>query len=297
MKKHICFAVLFICAAVFTLAGAGDVFAHGVVYDQKLVGENTLRVTLRWSDPGRKETILITSMVPRSWKDIDIGYEVSNGGSDGNNGSNTRDINLNMFLRPVCIRLFDVNNYEKPIFKDIGGHYAESSIHHLHDAGIVNGKSDELFKPKDTVTRAEFMAMLVRAVKFADPGRLSKDGAARDDFKDISRHWARDYILAALGGGLVSGFDDGHGGKAFRPDNPVTVAEACTFISRAFNPRESRNGLYEKLKQDKWYSGTVKRIFDAEILNTKDEIYWNFNEEAPINRADCCVMLSRALSK
>ena len=48
-----------------------------------------------------------------------------------------------------------------PAVKDIAGHWAESSITSMINKGYVNGYPDGTFKPNATITRAEFMKMIV----------------------------------------------------------------------------------------------------------------------------------------
>ncbi|MEH2324681.1 MAG: S-layer homology domain-containing protein [Nostoc sp.] len=60
--------------------------------------------------------------------------------------------------------------------------------------GIMQGYSDGTFRPSQTVTRAELMAVLRRAVQYADEGGgisslINKQQAIA--FSDISNHWAK----------------------------------------------------------------------------------------------------------
>lgn len=274
--------IIFVSAALSSFLTCAA-YAHGVIYEQKMVGENTLRVTLKWSDPQIKKGINISSYVVRGdHKSIDIAYEVV----EDKDGYNTKDFDLNAYLRPVCVRLFNVKEYDKPIFSDLKDHYAESYIHHLHDAGIVNGKSGDLFKPGDKLTRAEFMILMTKA--------LNLDGTAENTqgFKDVDSHWARSALLLGVKNGLLSGYPD----KTLHPNDPVTVAQVSTVISRAFKFKALKNGIYDKLKQNAWYSEHVKKMFDAGVLKTSDKIYEEFSEQNNISRADCAMMVSRALS-
>jgi hypothetical protein len=157
---------------------------------------------------------------------------------------------------------------------------------HLYDAGIVNGRSDGTFAPDSFITRAEFMVLLVNSLK---PKKMSENTYV---FSDISNHWAKDIILIAAENNFISGYND----NTIRPDRPITLAEVSSIISRAFNFKTSKNGMYSKLKKDRWYSDSVKKMFDSGILKVTDEIYDNFDEESFITRGNCAIMISRALS-
>ncbi len=47
-------------------------------------------------------------------------------------------------------------------------------------------------------------------------------------FKDIEKHWAREYIEKLAAEGIVNGYADG----TFKPDKPITRAEVATMIAR-----------------------------------------------------------------
>lgn len=104
---------------------------------------------------------------------------------------------------------------------DISGHWAKKSIVKLIDAGVMGGYPDGSFQPDKTVTRAEFTAMLVKALKL-DP----KDGPA---FTDTTAHWAKESVGTAAAHGLVSGYDQ----NTFGPDDRITREQAASIIARA----------------------------------------------------------------
>ncbi|MBR5543053.1 MAG: S-layer homology domain-containing protein [Oscillospiraceae bacterium] len=53
----------------------------------------------------------------------------------------------------------------------------------------------------------------------------------KDNFTDVSGHWAEDYIHEAAAHGWIRGYEDG----SFRPDRLITRAEAMTLINRVLN--------------------------------------------------------------
>ncbi|HEY9060897.1 MAG TPA: S-layer homology domain-containing protein [Pseudobacteroides sp.] len=275
-------ASLLITLMLVTLLPIGMSYSHGVVYDTSSLEGNKLRITLKLSDPNEKKGLSIVFYHLKNGKTLNIGYEIK----DGAKNTASMDYNLAGALVPIRIVLTNISPSADLPFKDIRNTEAEEFIRDLHDKGIVNGKQQDYYKPKDLVSRAEFAVLITKALG------IEINNAMENKYKDISKHWARDYINAAAQKGFISGYKDG----TMRPDNYVTVAEACTLVHKAFKLNTNYSGIYDKLKQDKWYSQYVKKIFDLKILSTSDSIYRNFDEEAFLNRANCAIILSRALS-
>jgi len=83
-------------------------------------------------------------------------------------------------------------------FDDIKGHWAESIINDLADAGVVHGVSDNEFNPDGTVTRAEFFKMALGAVGIEDV--TFREGECLDV---TASDWYGPCIQSALDKGLV----------------------------------------------------------------------------------------------
>ena len=68
----------------------------------------------------------------------------------------------------VSINLLEYHaKYDLVTFDDIQGHWAQNSIEILATAGIIKGKTERLFVPDASITRAEFIALIVRALEYA----------------------------------------------------------------------------------------------------------------------------------
>lgn len=90
----------------------------------------------------------------------------------------------------------------------------------LTDDGVISGYTDGSFRPDNEITRAEFVAMVVRYAGLSE--------TTGNSFFDISpNHWAAGYIAAATQAGYISGYTDG----SFRPDAAITRAEAVTVLN------------------------------------------------------------------
>ncbi|MFZ5648795.1 MAG: S-layer homology domain-containing protein [Bacillota bacterium] len=95
------------------------------------------------------------------------------------------------------------------------------------DPSLING----LFRPNDPVTRQEAAAAMALAsgggAKGADPDVLKGLFA---DYESINPAY-RIYISQAVKSELIKGYPDGY----FRPDNPLTRAEALSLIFKVFH--------------------------------------------------------------
>lgn len=98
------------------------------------------------------------------------------------------------------------------------GFCANNAISVTANAGISSGYPDGTFRGEKTITRGEFAAI---AAKFSDKASDSVR------FSDISDHWAADAIGKVAAEGWIKGYADG----TFRPDAPITRAEAVTILN------------------------------------------------------------------
>ncbi|PZT52942.1 S-layer homology domain-containing protein [Paenibacillus silvae] len=110
-------------------------------------------------------------------------------------------------------------------FADVkANHWAESSIMAAVQAGYVKGYPDGSFKPEQAITRAELANVLQHMLK----GEQTAASDAAAAFKDVQQHWAQEAINRLNAAGVLTGYTDG----TFRPEQPVTRAEAVTMINK-----------------------------------------------------------------
>ncbi|WP_143804300.1 S-layer homology domain-containing protein [Paenibacillus sp. FSL R7-0337] len=109
-------------------------------------------------------------------------------------------------------------------FADMNSHWAQEAIHKLASKYILTGLTDSQFAPNATTTRAEFAAMIVRALGF------SSSGPAASSFKDIpTGAWYTGSVGTAAELGLVLGGTD----NTFRPSDKVTRQEMTAILVKA----------------------------------------------------------------
>lgn len=110
-------------------------------------------------------------------------------------------------------------------FADITNHWARQDIETMLARGLVAGVSPDEFAPDRTVTRAEFAALLVRAVG------IPVSPALRSDFADVpAGAWYAAVVTAAAKNGLVSGYS----ATSFGPEDEITREQMAAMIERAF---------------------------------------------------------------
>lgn len=75
---------------------------------------------------------------------------------------------------PVQVQAAANIAYSNPVFKDIQNHWAKDAIERAARQGIVNGYPDDTFRPDQTVSEPEFLAMLFKAYPGAVPASAAE---------------------------------------------------------------------------------------------------------------------------
>ncbi len=89
--------------------------------------------------------------------------------------------------------------------------------------GIMIGDENGDMKLSDSVTRAQFATMAVRATQGGD----SVSQTAYAPFPDVAAtHWSAAYVTYAVNAGYINGYTDG----TFKPDDEISLAEGLTMV-------------------------------------------------------------------
>ncbi|ADG07760.1 S-layer homology domain-containing protein [Kyrpidia tusciae] len=102
-------------------------------------------------------------------------------------------------------------------------------------AGYINGYDDGTMRPNSPITRAEAAAIIMQVKK------LTADPAAADKFTDGAAipAWSKGAIGAVAGAQIMNGYPDG----TFRPDSPITRAEAVVALDKALTATSAASTL------------------------------------------------------
>jgi len=119
------------------------------------------------------------------------------------------------------VRRIDITIPERT-FGDIGGHANQSAIETLASRGIISGRSDNIFDPAATMTRAEFAAITTRAL-----GLPSRPNAT---FADVPTDaWFAEAVGTAFYYEIINGTSP----TTFNPNGTITRQEAAVMVARA----------------------------------------------------------------
>ncbi len=96
----------------------------------------------------------------------------------------------------------------------------EEAVELLQTIGILKGYEDNTFRPNNTISRAEFAAIIVRLLNLSEVVEIHNKEMIFDDMAET--HWAGGDIHLVYRLGILSGYEDGR----FAPSEPITYEQA-----------------------------------------------------------------------
>lgn len=153
-------------------------------------------------------------------------------------------------------------------FTDLIGHWARTDAEMLATLGIVSGIAEATFGPGLDVNRAQFAKMVVLALG------IQTDPAAALAFADAEAipQWAHPYVAAAVGQGLITGFED----NTFRADLAVSRAQIAVIVGRGlrlrdFKPTGEPHQFTDQADLPLWAAADIALSTQAGILSGYDD--------------------------
>lgn len=206
----------------FTITPAAGYAVCSVLVDGEEVGART---SYKFENVHENHTICVTFQrnLPKGLNYLDHNAYVQ-GYPDGTvlpDGSITRAETAMMFYRLLTAERRAEIETSACSFTDVRADaWYRTAAATMAAGGYLAGYADGSFGGERLITRAEFIAALVRFLGVRD---------VTCSFFDVpTRHWAYAYVATAADAGWVTG---DHG--AFRPDEAITRAEAMVIINRA----------------------------------------------------------------
>ncbi|MBB6693430.1 S-layer homology domain-containing protein [Cohnella xylanilytica] len=170
-------------------------------------------------------------------------------------------------------------------------HWAYEVVQELAVKGVVDGTSTSKFEPTRPITRAEFAALLVKALKL--PG----SGAPAAPFKDVpSDAWFAQAVSIAYGKGIAKGSPSGE----FNPQGTITREEMAVMLMNAYrltaNAAPGTGGLdsfRDAASVASWAADSVKAAAGLGLVKGKDG--GRFDPQGAATRAEAAQIIYNLL--
>lgn len=181
-------------------------------------------------------------------------------------------------------------------FGDLNGHWARKDIELLASKQIIKGVTEITFSPQAAVTRAEFAALLVRALG------LTAGPETSASFTDVAEgDWYAEAVGTAAGFGLVQGYGDG----LFKPLQTVSREEMAVMAARAISFAGSGlvgasgggkqlEAYVDEKQVSPWAREAVSGLLAAKLMQGRSDGL--LDPKATASRAEAASLLKRLLT-
>ena len=172
-------------------------------------------------------------------------------------------------------------------FHDVSGHWASNVIDEWSKNGTVSGYEDGSFRPDNSITRAEFAAIVDKVCALSANGQ---------DFSDVKvGDWYYTAVKDLAGSGITAGYEDG----TFRPANPITRQEAAVMLAKAFHLTAANTDLSGKFSDHSqvahWAQASVAALVEADGISGYPD--GTFRPQGHITRAEVVTILDALCDK
>lgn len=173
------------------------------------------------------------------------------------------------------------------VFDDLGGvSWARESIEALARRGVINGKADKIFAPNDTVTREEFVKMVVLALNITAEDTSCDFTDVRDDA------WYKEYVGKAVRSGLVNGRGDG----TFGVGESITRQDIAVILWNGIKSKAESKSAAEFIDNDDVSDYAKEAVNAMRYLNIIDGYDDNtFRPNNAATRAEAAKLLYKAV--
>ena len=159
-----------------------------------------------------------------------------------------------------------------------------ASIQYIFDRGVVTGFPDGTYRPAATITRADAMTMIGRAIGM-------QTDASSHYFKDVKTgSYAAGYINKAYELGFIEGLPNG----SFQPEAPIKRGDMAVIMKRVFELTSTGTNSFSDVNATKYYAEAIQAAYENGIVQGYD-IDNTFRPEASITRAENAEILSKSL--
>nr|WP_246239715.1 S-layer homology domain-containing protein [Paenibacillus anseongense] len=185
---------------------------------------------------------------------------------------------------------YTILEYNKT-FADLAGHWAAKSVQSLAAKQIVEGVDEQHYEPNRSITRAEFVTLLMRTLKWS--GHTTPQ-AGSNPFSDVAANaYYTEQVTGAASLGIVSGYNG-----AFRPNDIITREEAVVALvqtAKYFNvvgANKAEPAFADTNDISSWAAAAVNQAWSKGLIEGDGA---RFNPKSSVTRAEVAVMITRLL--
>ena len=238
-----------------------------------VVVEQAMTFTAQWKLEGEEIIAGMTGLLTVAGLGTDDHIAYVYGYPDGTirpNETITRAEVTTIFYRLLTSARRDEIFTSENSFRDVNSSmWYNKAASSMAAGGYIQGYADGTFGANKPITRAEFVCL---AARFA----TKTTGFA--SYTDVDNgHWAARSIAICASNGWVQGYEDG----TFRPDQPITRAEAMTIINRMLGRGASKGYIckgavrYTDNDPGSWYYYEIlEATNDHEYRNARPFEQW-----------------------
>lgn len=156
------------------------------------------------------------------------------------------------------------------------------AISAMQQKGYINGFHDGTFRPKATLTRAEFVTIINKMYMFyVESENIFTDVAVND--------WFRHDVLAAVNAGYIKGMGNGR----FAPNEAVTREQVCVMLNSILKLGDMYYTPTITDTVSDWAKDSVLKMVSAYVFTLEDGE--KFRATEPITRGEACVALEKCI--
>ncbi len=180
-------------------------------------------------------------------------------------------------------------------FSDMLTHWAKTEVERMANKWIIKGKGNHRFDPSGTLTRAEAITLLVRALGLNE---VTEDSP----YDDVTNEWYAGAVITASKAGLIVENEVLRNKNQLKPLEEISREELAqmlvqamkragmTFDRAAVHPITRFNDIH---RVSDWARDSVATAVHAGIIKGDDRGFFNPNNTT--SRAEAAVMLDRLL--
>ena len=192
---------------------------------------------------------------------------------------------------PCEVSLKVVERMSDIVYRDMTDRPEYNAAVAMSAAGVMSGKQlgdDFYFRPDEVVSRAEFVAMALKAYGIR-PSAATVESYF-DDNDDISPSLVG-YVATAAGLGVIDGeYEDGR--LTFSPDKAITVYEAASIMSRLLGAGDGEENTYAEMEGvPVWARGSVTAMVTIGVIDSESE-----DLTSEVSRANAAEFLYRMVN-